>query len=129
MKRAQSRRDQIMNEPIKRVVEAMQQLPNENQNAIAECIEAMQKLSNDAQQVIMKCLLEEIKEQEPIVSQTRPLKGRELMEKLYREGVIENIPTREPLTEEEKAERARLAQLFAGGKSASEIVIEDRGPY
>lgn len=118
-----------MNEPIKRVVEAMQRLPNENQNVIAESIEAILELSNDAQQVMMKRLLEEIKEQEPDTTQPRPLAGQELMEKLYREGVIENIPTREPLTEEEKAERARLAQIFAGGKPASEIVIEDRGSY
>jgi len=118
-----------MNEPIKRVVEAMQRLPNENQKVIAESIEAILELSNDAQQVMMKRLLEEIKEQEPDTTQPRPLAGRELMEKLYREGVIENIPTREPLTEEEKAERVRLAQIFAGGKPASEIVIEDRGSY
>jgi len=118
-----------MNEPIKRVVEAMQQLPNENQNAIAKCIEAMLELSNDTQQVMMECLLEEIKEKEQGMNHPCPLAGQELMEKLYREGVIENIPTREPLTEEEKAERARLAQVFAGGKPASEIVIEDRGPY
>lgn len=34
-----------------------------------------------------------------------------------------------PLTPEEQAERERLAQLFAGGKPASQMVIEDRGPY
>jgi hypothetical protein len=59
----------------------------------------------------------------------RPMTEREFEEKLYREGLIEHIPTRRLLTPEEQAERERLAQLFAGGKSASEMVIEDRGPY
>ncbi len=59
----------------------------------------------------------------------RPLTGREFEEQLYREGLIENIPTRRPLTPEEQAERERLGQVFAGGKSMSEMVIEDRGPY
>lgn len=47
---------------------------------------------------------------------------------LYREEVIENIPTDEPDTPEEEAERQRLARLFGQGKPASEMVIEDRGP-
>lgn len=47
-----------MNESTKRVIEAMQRLPDENQNVIAECIEAMLELSNDAQQVMMECLYE-----------------------------------------------------------------------
>lgn len=55
--------------------------------------------------------------------------GRELTEKLYREGKILNLATQQPLTPEEQAERERLARLFAGGKPASEMVIEDRGPY
>ncbi len=59
----------------------------------------------------------------------RPLTDQEFMEKLYREGKILNIPTRRSLTPEEQAERERLAQVFAGGKPASEMVIEDRGPY
>jgi hypothetical protein len=57
------------------------------------------------------------------------LTGREFMELLYREGEIENLPPRQPLTPEEQAERERLAQVFAGGKSGSEMVMEDRGPY
>lgn len=59
----------------------------------------------------------------------RPMTADEFEEMLYREGAIENIPTREPLTPEEQAERERLGQLFAGGKPMSEMVIEDRGPY
>jgi hypothetical protein len=52
-----------------------------------------------------------------------------LMEKQYREGKILNIPVRRPLTRQEQAERERLARLFSGGKPASEMAIEDRGPY
>jgi len=59
----------------------------------------------------------------------RSMTQEEFEEKRYREGVIENIPTREPLTPEEQAERERLGRLFAGGKPMSEMVIEDRGPY
>ncbi len=51
-----------------------------------------------------------------------------ITEFLYREEVIENIPTDEPDTPEEEAERQRLARLFGQGKPASEMVIEDRGP-
>ena len=55
--------------------------------------------------------------------------GRELAEKLYREGKLANLATKRPLTPEEQAERERLAHLFAGDKLASDMVIEDRGPY
>jgi hypothetical protein len=59
----------------------------------------------------------------------RPLTGREFMEKLYREGKILNLPKPQPLTPKEQAERERIAQVFAGGKPMSEMIIEDRGPY
>jgi len=59
----------------------------------------------------------------------RPLTLDELEERQYLEGKISHIPAREPLTQEELEEREELAQLFAGGKPASEMVIEDRGPY
>ncbi|HVB24446.1 MAG TPA: hypothetical protein VNG51_21085 [Ktedonobacteraceae bacterium] len=55
--------------------------------------------------------------------------GRELAEKLYREGKLASLATPHPLTQEEQKERERLSRLFAGGKPASEMVIEDRGPY
>jgi hypothetical protein len=55
--------------------------------------------------------------------------GREFMEQLYRKGKTMNIPTRRPLTPEERALREQLAQELSGGKPLSEIVIEDRGPY
>jgi hypothetical protein len=60
---------------------------------------------------------------------TLPMTDREFMEQQYRNGSLLNLPTRRPWSEEEKTERARLARLFAGGKPASEMVIEDRGPY
>jgi hypothetical protein len=66
---------------------------------------------------------------QPSLPATRPLTEDEFLEQQYREGKILNIPTRRPLTSEEQAERERLAQLFAGGKPAAEMVIEDRGPY
>jgi hypothetical protein len=58
----------------------------------------------------------------------RPLTSREFTEQQYREGKALNLPTRAPITSEEAAERERRAQLLSGGKSASEMVIEDRGP-
>lgn len=66
---------------------------------------------------------------QPSLPVKRRLTEDEFVQKLYREGKILNIPTRRPWTQEEKAERERLAQVFAGGKPASEMVIEDRGPY
>lgn len=55
--------------------------------------------------------------------------GRELAEKLYREGKLASLATKRSLSREEQAERERLARLFASDKLASEMVIEDRGPY
>ncbi|MEO7022329.1 MAG: hypothetical protein ABI234_19430 [Ktedonobacteraceae bacterium] len=61
----------------------------------------------------------------------RLLSKQEIGEYLYREGVIEHIPTGRVNFEEVEAERNRLADLLgqAEGKSASKMVIEDRGPY
>jgi|SRR5690348_3458163 hypothetical protein len=59
----------------------------------------------------------------------RPLTLRELAEKQYREGKISHIPTKEPLTEEEREALEQSAQWFAEGKPLSEMIIEDRGPY
>lgn len=59
----------------------------------------------------------------------RPMTGRELAEKLYHEGKLLTLARPQPLSAEEQAERERLARLFAGDKPASEMVIEDRGPY
>ncbi len=66
---------------------------------------------------------------QPTQQEKRSMTGRELAEKLYREGKLINLATRRPLTPEEQAERERLSKAFAGGKPASEMVIEDRGPY
>ncbi len=66
----------------------------------------------------------------PSASTTKyAMTGRELAEKLYREGKLANLATPRPLTPEEQAERERLAHVFASDKLASEMVIEDRGPY
>jgi len=116
-------------------------------------IEAMHQLSDDAQSILAARILKEIEEieeteeQEQNASVSQPqtqqpscetdetysathlLTGREFVEKLYREGKVLNIPTWKPLTEEEKAKRAQLAQAFAGKKPLSETVIEGRGPY
>jgi ribosomal protein L17 len=62
-------------------------------------------------------------------TEKHPLTGRELAEKLYREGKLASLATQRPLTQEEQKERERLSRVFAGGKPASEMVIEDRGPY
>lgn len=51
------------------------------------------------------------------------------MEQLYREGKLLNLPKPQPLSSEERVERERLAKLFAGGKSMSEIINEGPGPY
>lgn len=60
---------------------------------------------------------------------SHPLTGREFMELLYHEGELLNLPTPQPLTQEEQAEREQLGRVFGGCKSLTEIVIEDRGPY
>lgn len=57
-----------------------------------------------------------------------PMTEEEFTEYLYRKRIILHIPTGEPLTPEEDDDRERLAQIFASGKPASEMVIEDRGP-
>lgn len=59
----------------------------------------------------------------------RLLTAKEVAEKQYREGKISHIPTRQPLTPEEREARERRARRFGGGKPASEMVMEDRGPY
>ena len=66
---------------------------------------------------------------QPASAEKRSMTGRELAEKLYREGKLLNLATQRPLSPEEQAERERLARLFASDKPASKMVIEDRGPY
>jgi len=66
---------------------------------------------------------------QPSYQSKHPLTVRELAEKQHHEGKISNIPTQQPLTTEEREARERRARHFAGGKPASEMVIEDRGPY
>lgn len=59
----------------------------------------------------------------------RPLTAHEVAERQYHEGKISHVPIRQPLTPEEREAREVRARRFAGGKPASEMVIEDRGPY
>jgi hypothetical protein len=66
--------------------------------------------------------------QTPTQSDT-PVTLREFAEKLYREGKLSHIPTKQPLTQEEREAREKRAQLYSGGKPASEMIIEDRGEY
>ena len=70
-----------------------------------------------------------IQQLQPASAAKRPMTGRELAEKLYREGKLVSLATQRPLTQEEQEERERLARLFSSDKPASEMVIEDRGPY
>jgi hypothetical protein len=65
----------------------------------------------------------------PPAAPTPPMTTRELLERLYDEGLITNTPTDEPDTPEEEAAAESLAQQLGGGKPNSEMIIEDRGPY
>lgn len=58
-----------------------------------------------------------------------PVTLREFAEMQYREGKLTHLPTKEPLTQEEREARERRAQRYSGGKPASEMIIEDRGEY
>ena len=66
---------------------------------------------------------------QPPSQRKRPLTAREVAERQYHEGKISHVPTRQSITPEEREARERRARRFAGGKPASEMVIEDRGPY
>jgi hypothetical protein len=59
----------------------------------------------------------------------RPLTAREVAERQYRAGKISHVPARQPLSQAEREAREERARRYAGGKPASEMVIEDRGPY
>ena len=58
----------------------------------------------------------------------QPLSSSQFTQQQYQEGRILNLPTRASLTAEEAVEREQRARLLSGGKLASEMVIEDRGP-
>ena len=83
------------------------------------------KNGKSVESLLHEVLVQHIK---PSVSVTGLLTNRQIQEYLYREGVIEHIPTNESETMEEETEREHLAHLFSQGKLASEMVIEDRGP-
>jgi hypothetical protein len=61
----------------------------------------------------------------PLEPPKQPVSEREVEEYFYRIGFTSNLPTHELDT---PAEAERLAELFAQGKSLSEMIIEDRGP-
>lgn len=78
----------------------------------------------------LETLLRELIERLPFLSkEQQALTERELAEKLYREGKLTMLATPYTLTAEDKAERARLARVFASDKLASDMIIGDRGPY
>jgi hypothetical protein len=78
----------------------------------------------------IEALLHEVLSQhiKPSASGEQTLTSRRIQEYLYREGIIESLPTNEKTTPEENARREYLARLFGQGKLASDMVIEDRGP-
>ncbi|MGH2516684.1 MAG: CopG family transcriptional regulator [Ktedonobacterales bacterium] len=51
-----------------------------------------------------------------------------LAEYMYRAGHLHELPTGEPESPSAEAELEMLAQSVSSGMSASEMVIEDRGP-
>lgn len=59
----------------------------------------------------------------------RLLTAREVAERQYHAGKISHVPARQPLTAQEREARERRARRYAGGTSAADMVIEDRGPY
>jgi len=65
----------------------------------------------------------------PPTPPAQPMTTREIEEYLFRAGFAVNLPTHEEDTPEEEAEEEELAQLLSQGKSLTEMIIEDRGPY
>lgn len=59
---------------------------------------------------------------------SHPKSPRQFTRLQYQDGKILNLPTQVPLTAEEAVDRERRARLLSGGKPASEMVVEDRGP-
>jgi hypothetical protein len=92
--------------------------------------EEYQKLAANATRsgVNPETLLREMIERLPSPNgEQHSLTERELAEKLYREGKLTTLANPYTLTPQERAERERLAHLFASDKLASDMVIEDRG--
>ncbi len=52
---------------------------------------------------------------QPSSQRKRPLTAREVVERQYHEGKISHVPTRQPLTPEEREARERRVRRFAGG--------------
>ena len=105
---------------------AYQMTINLSDQEYAALITEAKKSGKQPETLLREIMLQRL---QPSPQLKRPLTSRELMEKQYNEGKILNISSRRPLTRKEQAERERLARLFSGGKPASEMAIEDRGPY
>jgi hypothetical protein len=60
---------------------------------------------------------------------TQDIGNAAILDILPRQGIVASLPTGEDDTASDEAEAERLASLYSGGKSAAEMVIEDRGPY
>lgn len=58
----------------------------------------------------------------------QPLPNSPFTQRQCQDGKILNLPTRIPLAPAEAAAREQRARLLSGGKPASEMVVEDRGP-
>ncbi len=60
-------------------------------------------------------------------AQGQLLVDAQFLELQYRQGKLRGIPKPRPSTARERAELERLSRAFAGGKTVTEIVREDRG--
>ena len=80
------------------------------------------------EELVHDILAQHIHRASPLSTPSYPMTNCTFMEQQYREGKVLGLPTREPLTGPEAAERERRAQLLKDGTPASEMVIEDRGP-
>lgn len=62
---------------------------------------------------------------------SQPIPAREAFKRLAQKGVFSSVPSGEPFSKEDEIELRRLGDLLGqmGGKPASEMAIEDRGPY
>jgi hypothetical protein len=94
-----------------------------------EQYEAISAAATQAGKSVEELALETLAERFP---PSTPLQLRRklspLVEYMYRIGHVSNLPTGEPDTPEEEAERERLINSIKPGKPLSEMVIEDRGP-
>lgn len=72
-----------------------------------------------------------IKEMQFAPHPSQPISAREAFKRLAQKGVFASVPSGKPFPKEDEIELRRLGDLLGqvGGKPASEMAIEDRGPY